>query len=89
MPRCPVGTGPSVARSRAATSARVHLASRDRIARTTSTSVTGTRADTVPARIFTDLTSKSNDTLKHSAALTLSAYLYRASETITRPWTVK
>lgn len=75
VPRRPVETEPSVARSRAATSARVHPASRDRIARTTSTSVTGIRADTVPARIFTDLTSKSNTTRLN----TPSTYIERVS----------
>lgn len=59
-PRRHAETGPSVVRSRTATCASAHLASPGRIARTTSTSATGTRADTVPARTFTDLTSKSN-----------------------------
>lgn len=56
-----VETGPSVYRWRTATSARVHPALRGRIARTTSTNATETRADTAPARTFTDRTSKSND----------------------------
>lgn len=60
-PRRLVETGPSVCRWRTATSARVHPALRGRIARTTSTNATGTRADTAPARTFTDPTSKSND----------------------------
>lgn len=55
-PRRLVETGPGVARSRTATSVRVHMVSRVQIARTTSTSVRGTRADMVPATIFTDLT---------------------------------
>lgn len=60
-PRRLVETGPSVCRWRTATSARVHPALPDRIARTTSTNATGTRADMAPARTFTDRTSKSND----------------------------
>ena len=60
-PRRLVETEPSVARWRTATSARVHPALRGRTARTTSTNATGTRADTAPARTFTDPTSKSND----------------------------
>lgn len=82
-PRRPVETGPSVAHSRTATSARVHLASRDQIARTTSTSVRGTHANTVPARIFTDLTGKSDDMLNGCPAIHCT-YFYRASEMITR-----
>lgn len=82
-PRRPVETGPSVARSRTATSARVHLASRDQIARTTSTSVRGTRANMVPARIFTDLTGKSDD-MFNDCPVTHCTYFYRASEMITR-----
>lgn len=81
-PRRLVETGPSVARSRTATSARVHLASRVQIARTTSTSVRGTRADMVPATIFTDLTGKSDDMFNGCSA-TLCTYFYRASEMIT------
>lgn len=64
-PRRRAGTGPSVARSRTATSARVHLASPGRIARTTSTSATGTRACTVSARTSTGLTSKSKHDSRH------------------------
>lgn len=60
-PRRLVETGPSVCRWRTATSARVHPALPGRIARTTSTNATGTRADMAPARTFTDRTSKSND----------------------------
>lgn len=48
----------SVARSRTVINARVHLASRDQIARTTSMSATEARADMVPAKILTDLISK-------------------------------
>lgn len=58
-PPHPVETEPNVTRSRTATSARVHLASPGWNARTISTSATGTRACTEPARTSTDLTSKS------------------------------
>lgn len=71
-----VETGPSVYRWRTATSARVHPALRGRIARTTSTNATETRADTAPARTFTDRTSKSNDIVN---ALPLSSLLYISS----------
>jgi len=82
-PRRPVETGPSVARSKTATSARAHPVSQDRIARTTSTSVRGTRANMVPARIFTDLTGKSDDMLTGCSA-THCTNSYRDSEMITR-----
>lgn len=67
-----VETGPSVYRWRTATSARVHPALRARIARTTSTNATGTRADTAPARTFTDRTSKSKNDIVNALSLSLS-----------------
>lgn len=53
-----VETGLIVARLKTAINAHVHLASQDRIARTTLMSARGTRADMVPAKILMDLTSK-------------------------------
>lgn len=57
LPR-PVEMGPSAGHWQTVTNVYAHLALSVRIARMTSTSATGTRVDTVPARIFTDLTSK-------------------------------